>query len=64
MHTDGWRPVAREDGSSSSSDPDAQGLTESLNFSPFGGFGAEALPGQHIPAAPRRWQVSRSPRCF
>jgi hypothetical protein len=28
MHTDGWRPVELEDGSSSSSDPEDQVLTE------------------------------------
>src|SRR5262245_12524245 len=33
MHTDGWRLVALEDGSLSSSGPEDQGLTESLNFS-------------------------------
>jgi hypothetical protein len=37
MHTDGWRLVALEDGSSSSSDPEDQVLTESLNFAQFVG---------------------------
>jgi hypothetical protein len=35
MHTDGWRLVALEDGSSSSSDPEEQVSTESLNVSQF-----------------------------
>ena len=45
MHTDGWRLVELEDGSSSSSDPEDQVLTESLNFSQLvGGQRCKPLP--------------------
>jgi hypothetical protein len=57
-HIDGWRLVALEDGSSSSSDPEDQVVTELLNFPKFVGGQSQVV----FAHATKHQQVQLEPR--
>jgi hypothetical protein len=62
-HTDGWRPVELEDGSSSSSDPEDQVLTELLTICSSRGVQCQVLKCQMPVLTQPRQNHSGGPRC-